>query len=518
MKLQVVDIIVICVYFGISIAIGLYVSRNKSAESYFLGGRSFAGWAIGISFIGAMVSSVTFIAMPADSFKTAWARILPGFGFPIVALVSAYFFVPFFRRGTITSAYRYLGLRFGNWISLYGAVIYLLSQVIRTAIITYLVAVLISPLTGIGIEWCILIAGGVTSVYTIKGGFAAVIWTDVIQTVIIVFGSLICVWVIVSAIPGGLGQVWSEANEAGKFSLSDLNTSTGQLEPVARGFSLSEKTLTMLIIVGVMQFLAGKLNQESVQRWCAAKTAHEARKSMFVVGIFAIPIWAAFMFIGTCLWVYYKTFPDVTANAVLDGTRKAEEILPYFIATALPPGIAGMLISAALAAAMSSLSSAINSTSMVCVNDIYKAHFVKGASDRHYLRAGLLSSLGVSLIMIGGAYLFHLTDSKTLADFSIIIISLLGGGLPAVFLLGMLTRRADQRSVLVGVAVTLTFTVYALLGQFKLIPLPFDSYYTSIFSTCIMFVVGYLSAFAFSREPRDLENLTLWDQTKDELV
>jgi len=518
MTLHFADIAVILLYFVFTLGLGFWVSRrNKNVDQYFLGGRSFPGWAIGVSFIGAMVSSVTFIALPADTFKTAWVRYLPNLGFPIVVLISAYFFIPFFRRGTITSAYQYLDVRFGPSISLYCAVVFLVSQLVRTSMVVYLVALLMATLTGIRMEWCLLVSGGITAIYTVKGGFTAVIWTDVAQTVILVIGAVLSVWLIVRAIPGGTAQIWTEAGAAGKLSLADLNTATGKLEPVRLGFSLSEKTGLMLVLLGFMQHLSGKLNQESVQRWCSASSAREARKSMIVLGLGSLPIWACFMFIGTCLWVYYQHYPNEMASAILEGKRKAEEIFPYFIITAMPPGLSGLLIAAALAAAMSTLSSSINCASMVVVQDLY-GRVVKGRDPRHYFHIGVMSSLAISIVMIAGAYLFHRADTKTLTDFNLIVTTLLGGGTAGAFLLGMFSRRGDARSVNVGIAAALVFTGYAILAQFGVVPKVIETYYAAIIANFIVFLVGYAAALVLPARKRDLTNLTVWDQSEQPMV
>ena len=371
MELHPADLLVIAAYAILTLAIGLRFSkRNKTTDRYFLGGRDFPGWAIGLSFIGSTISSITFIAYPADSFKTAWIRILPPLAFPLVVLIACYAFIPFFRRGTARSAYHYLALRFGPSVSLYAALVYLVMQVVRAATITYLLAVMLSSMTSLPVLTCILFASGITAVYTVKGGFEAVVWTDVIQTIVLLSGAIACVFFIVNALPGGLAQVFSEAWAADKLSLRDLNPVSRQLEPVPGGFSLTEKTTLMLVLVGVANYLAGQLDQDSVQRWCSAKSSREARKAMFVLGFGAVPIWVGFMFLGTCLWTYYQHFPTDVSTAVLAGTRKAEDILPHFILTVLPHGLAGLVISAAIAAAMASLSSCINATSMVFVNDV----------------------------------------------------------------------------------------------------------------------------------------------------
>lgn len=516
MTLHPVDLLVILVYATFTVAIGLRCSRrHQTADRYFLGGRDFPGWAIGLSFIGSTISSITFIAYPADSFKTAWLRILPPLAFPLVVLLACYAFIPFFRRGTVHSAYHYLALRFGPSVSLYAALVYLTMQVVRAATITYLLAVLLSTMTGLPVLACIALSAGVTAVYTVKGGFEAVVWTDVIQTIVLLSGAIVCVLFIAHALPGGLAQVWSEGWAANKLSLRDLNPATGLLEAVPAGFSLTEKTAMMLVLVGVANYLAGQLDQDSVQRWCSAKSAREARKAMFVLGFGAVPIWTGFMFLGTCLWVFYRHFPTETSTAVLTGARKAEDILPHFIVTVLPHGVAGLVISAALAAAMASLSSCINAASMVCVYDVYRPYFARTQDDRHYLKAGRLTSVAIALVMSSVAWLFYLAPTKTILDFILIVTALLGGGASGAFLFGMFTRLGDARAVLVGIAATVAFTAYAVLVALGVWPRVFNAYYTSILANLIMFLTCCLAALFLPRRGGDLANLTVWDRTPE---
>ena len=511
MKLHPADIAVVVAYFGVVLAIGLrFARRNQSTENYFLGRRDFPGWAVGLSFIGSTISSVTFIAYPADSFKTAWVRLLPNLAFPLVVTLAGLVFIPFFRGGVARSAYHYLALRFGAAVSVYAAVVYLFAQLVRTATITYLLAVLLASLTGLPTPGCILIAAGVTALYTVKGGFTAVVWTDVMQTIVLLLGAAACVIVITRALPGGLGQVFAEALAAGKISFQDLNTKTGLLEPVGIGFSLAEKTAMMFVLVGAAQYIAGQLDQDTVQRWCSARSAREARKSMVVLGLGALPIWVTFMFLGTCLWVYYRHFPSEVAAGVLAGTRKAEDILPHFIVTVLPPGVAGLVISAALAAAMGALSSSINASGMVWVNDIYRPYLARDRADPHYLRVSRVASFALAALMAGGAWLLYHSSAATIMEMSIILLALVGGGISGAFLFGILTRLGDARSVGVGIAATVSFTLYATLAQGGVVPRLFNSYYTSILGNLVMFTACCGAAKVLPVRTRDLSGLTVW--------
>ncbi len=261
-------------------------------------------------------------------------------GLSICSLVGSLAVRAFLSRGRVNSAYHYLQLRFGTPVGVYAAIVYLAAQVVRMATITYLLALLLSNLLGIQLVLCAGLIAGFTGLYATKGGFEAVVWTEVLQTFVLITGAVGCILVVLNSIPGGLTEVLSQAIAAGKISFRDLNPRTGVMQSLQSGFSFTEKTAAMLMLVGAAQYVSGQLDQDTVQRWCAAKTAKEARKSMWVLGLGALPIWTAFMFLGTCLWVYYQQYPDDLSREVLAGKRKAEDILPHFIMTALPHGIA----------------------------------------------------------------------------------------------------------------------------------------------------------------------------------
>jgi len=198
MELHWLDFTALAAYLGILVVMGLYFSRkNTDTEEYFVGGRSFSGWVIGLSMVGTSISSVTFLAFPADAFKTAWLRILPGFTLPLAILIAAYFFLPFYRRTKIISAYEYLENRFGSSVRTYGAITFMIGQLVRISIILYLLSLLMHEITGLDPIVSILVAGVFVSIYTIMGGIDAVIWTDVLQTIMLVSGGVICLAIIV---------------------------------------------------------------------------------------------------------------------------------------------------------------------------------------------------------------------------------------------------------------------------------------------------------------------------------
>jgi solute:Na+ symporter, SSS family len=501
-------------YLGAMAAIGAWFARrNTNTEEYFVGGRSFPGWAIGLSLVGTSISSVTFLAYPADAFKTAWLRYIPNFALPVAVLIAAYAFLPFFRRTKTTSAYEYLERRFGPSVRVYAGSVYIIAQLVRTSIILYLVSLVIHEMTGLSPTLCILVGGIFTAFYTVAGGIDAVIWTDVAQTIMLVLGGVLCLAVIVTKLPGGFAQIFDVAIPAQKFAFSELKD--GALQPVSWGLSLQKKTVMMMFFVGMTNWLREySSGQHTIQRYAAAKSTHEARKAMWICVGSSLPIWAFYMFLGTALYVFFQAFPAQEATEVLEGTRKAEQILPFFIVHYLPPGITGLVIAAALAAAMSSLDSSINSISTIAVTDIYRRFWARNKPDRHHLRVAQGVACVVSVLMIGGAIVLANTETKTLQDTGTILVSVLGGGLVGLYLLGFFTNRGDTRAVWWGLACTLLFTAWTILSKKELLPpalcAPFDLYYTAIIGNLLMFIVGFGVSLIVKRGTRSLRNLTVW--------
>ncbi len=504
-------------YFGCMTWVGLYFARrNRSTEEYFLGNRAFPGWAIGLSLVGTSISSISFLGIPGDSFKTAWLRFLIGITMPLVVIAGAYLFLPFYRRTKTTSAFEYLEGRFGPSTRLYGASAFLISQLVRLSMVLYLLSLVAHELTGIDLWLCVVLSGVFVSFYTVAGGIEAVVWTDVIQTVILSIGGVLCMIKMMTLLPGGLGEVFSVAAADGKFQFAELMPD-GTLRPTSWGFSLSEKTALMVLFVGLTHFMAEyACNQNVVQRYCASASAREARKAMFVCCVASLVIWTFFRFLGTSLYVFFQHFPNTDTDAMLSGAQKAEQVLPYFIMHYLPAGVSGLVLAAVLAAAMSSLDSSLNAISTVGVVDIYRRHLVKNRDDAHYLRVARAIAIASSVFMIGGAVVLAYSKTKTLGDTGTALSAILAGGLLGLYLLGFLTTRGDGRAVAVAIVCTVLWSAYMTLARYNLLPegwLPnIDSYYTGIIGHIVMFCVGYLLAMFIPAKPRDLTNLSIWTQ------
>jgi len=514
-----IDMLVLVIYFVAMAAMGPYFARkNKTTENYFLGGRSFPGWLIGLSMFATSISSITFVAYPADAYKTAYLRFLPCLMLPLGIFLASKIFLPFYRRAHITSAFEYLEVRFGSGTRAYAATAFVIGQVTRLGMILYLVSMLVQEMTGLNAYYSILLGGVITSFYTITGGIEAVIWTDFFQSFLLWFGGFAILVIIIMNVDGGLSTIISVAAADGKFMLGDLDTATGELVRAPRGFSLVEKTVLMMLLVGLTNWLTEySSNQNVIQKYVATKDPKNATQAIWICCLCSVPTWAFFMFLGTALYVYFKLNPDPSALAMLDGTARADSIVPYFVIQKMPVGLSGLVIAGVLAAAMSSLSSSINAISAVTIVDIYKRHVAKDKSEQHYMRAARVVSLVASVLMLGFAIVLLSATDKTLQDTATKLAAILGGGLLGLYFLGFLTRRGDGRAVGVAIVCTLAFSLWLALVEMKVIEgvVPFETYYGGLVANLIMFVVAYLLGCALFPTRRDLTNLTVWTQTAE---
>ncbi len=521
---SILNLAVIAIYFTAMATMGWHFHRRtKSTEQYFVGGRAYPGWLLGFSLFGAAISPITFLGYPADAFKTAYLRYVICLTLPVGVFVVGRWILPVFRRGRITSVFEYLEGRYGPRTRLYGATVFIIAQAMRISIIMYLISLLVHRLTGWDVTVCILLAGGVTAYYTVVGGIEAVIWTDFVQSLILTSGGLLVLSIIIYKLPGGVGQVLSVGAADGKFMLGDLDPSDGKLHPAPLGLALSHKTLLMVVLVGIFQWLGEyTTNQEVVQKYCAAKSTNDARRALWISAWTCVPTWGYFLFVGTGLYVFYKVFPDAQVAEMLSGARKAEEVLPHFITTQLPTGLSGIVVAAVLASAMSSTSSAMNSISAVFMTDFYRRHLAAGRSDTHYVRVAKGCTLVSSLIMISGALVLVRSETKTLQHFYVEFTSIIAGGLLGLYLLGFLTTRGDGRAVGIGIAFAVGFSALVSFAGLGWLPQTlkhaleshFDGYYTGLASNVVMFLVGFTLARLLPPRRRDLRNLTLWTQDR----
>lgn len=498
-ELRTLDIVVLLIYLVGMALMGLYFShKNKTTEDYFLGNRSFPGWAVGISMLGTSISSVTFLAFPAAAYILDYRQVAPNLMLPVIAIVAIVVFIPFFRRANLTSAFEYLGDRYGSLVRLYGAISFIIIHLIRLGTVLYLVSIPVAFLTGLPIFWVIIIGGIFIAFYTVAGGIEAVIWTDVVQTFVLIMGGLLCLAIVVIDLPHGMSQIIEIGIADDKFSFGSMH------------WDLNDRTFPIMLILGVFWWLAEySSNQTVIQRYAAAGSLTEARKATGLCALMSVPTWVFFFFLGTCMYVFYQVFPD----SVIE-TLNAEQILPYFIMTKVPAGIAGLVIAAILAAAMSSLDSSINAVATIGVVDIYKRYVSAERDETFYLRFARILSTIAAALMILGAMIFSWLPRESMVDLGIIVGAIFGGCLAGLFLVGFFTTRVDYVSALIALVIAVLFNIYLMLNTLNFLPealsLKVHSYYISILVNVLFVVCAYGISLVRGRPPQNLQGLTVW--------
>ncbi|MGI9550094.1 MAG: sodium:solute symporter family transporter, partial [Aurantibacter sp.] len=443
------DIIVVGVYFLVLGWMGYFFSkRQKTTEDYFKGGGRVPWWAAGLSVFGTALSAITFMAIPAKTFSTDWSYFVLNMTIFLVAPIIVFLFIPFYRKLNVTSAYEYLEQRFNILVRLIGSFSFILFQVGRMGVVLFLPAIALNVATGTDIFLCIGLMGAVSLIYTIMGGIEAVIWTDVLQVVVLLGGALLALNMMISNIDGGLQTVFETAANNHKFNLIDLN------------WSLKQPTLWVMLVGGIFANITTYgTDQTMVQRYLTTKSQKEAEKSVWTNAFLSIPATLLFFFIGTSLFVFYKTRPQVL-NPILEGN---DAIFPWYIISEMPSGFAGLLIAAIFAAAMSSLSSSMNSAATAYSTDI---HFRFGLSKKtSRLKLAKLATLVLGLLGILFALLMATMDIKSLWDEFQKILGLVIGSLGGVFLLGMLSKKANSPGVLIGLVLSIVFQIVVAWNQ-----------------------------------------------------
>ncbi len=449
--METIDVVILVLYLTVIISLGLYFSRRqKSTEDYFLAGRNMPGWVVGFSLMGTVVSSATFVGHPGNTFKNDFWMLSLYLATPLV-MTQVVRILVFYRHSIKMSVYEYLGDRFGYPAQAYGSFAFVMSRILDMSMTFYFLAIAVAFLSGYDIWWVILILGLFTLVYTVLGGIAAVVWTDVIQAVLLVGGGLLCVGIVLFTSDFGPQKVISTAWQGGKFGLGSFQ------------FSLIENNFWIFVVGGVFQaFQSFAISQSAVQRYLLARTDREARRSAIAGVLSCIPVWLLFMFLGACLWAFYQLGGNSVPAEVV---AVKDNILPYFIKTELPHGIIGLMLAALVAAAMSSLDSDLNSVAAVVVQNFYR-RFRPRSTDRQQLAVGRSSVVVVGLASILMAQQW--IGIESFVEFGVGLASVFSGGMVGLFGLGVLFRRATATGAYAGIAACVLLTGWATLTRIRL--------------------------------------------------
>lgn len=469
---------VIIAYMLVMMGIGVYfVRKNNTTDQFFKGGAKIPWWAAGISIFATALSAITFISIPAKAYGADWGMFMFNMAILMIVPIVIHYYLPFFRKLKVASAYQYLEQRFSSPVRYLASVFFCFFMFARIAIVLFLPSLALNAVTGIDIYTCILLMGLVTIAYCTMGGIEAVVWADVVQGIILVGGALVSLGFLIHGIEGGFSGMMDVAVADDKFNILNF------------AFDLSQPVFWVVLVGGLAnQLLAYTSDQSVIQRYITVKDTAGTKKGLWLNGFLSIPIALIFFLIGTALYVFFKQHPEMLSV----GMSNTDSIFPHFIMCRLPVGIAGLLIAAIFSAAMSTLSSNINSTATVLTEDFYR-RFRKGATDKQAMTFARLSGIVVGGLGLLMAILLATFDIASLWDQFNFFLGLLTSGLGGLFMMGIFTKRIGTRSAIAGfigsIVILLIFNSYSNVS--------FLLYGFIGLASC--FVIGYLSSFVFGR-------------------
>lgn len=445
------DLAVIAVYLaGITWFGARFRHTQKTLKDYFLGGRSTPWWAIAFSIVSAETSTLTVIGTPALAYSGNLGFLQVVFGYLLARIVISILFLPHYFRGEMYTAYELMQIRFGRRIRKLTAGLFLVLRALAEGVRVFAISIVISIILGTGEFASIVVIVCLTLFYTFEGGMTAVIWTDVVQMFLYIAGAILSFFVILNHVPGGWEQVWSVASAAGKFQVFDFHIAL-----TAEFFTRTYSFWAGVIGGCFLTTASHGTEQLMVQRLLAARTERQSRLALLSSWLVIFFQFGLFLLIGVLLYVFYS-------QSHLAPPEPADRIYPAFIWRYLPPGLAGLVTAAILAAAMSNLSAALNSLASTSIMDFYKpmvsARLGPQRPEKHYLRLarGATVAWGLVLLLIG--WMARTWGSVLEAGLS--IASILYGSLLGVFLLGLLTRRTGETAAIAGMVAGLGVMVF----------------------------------------------------------
>lgn len=477
------DLFVVVAYLSFMVGLGVWFSRKQtSTENYFVAKRSVPSWAMGMSMLATMVSSVTFVAYPGSAYAGDWSLLVPGFLLIALLPFVGKVIIPFYREEVGMSAYEYFQRRFGRPARVYAALSFSLAHFSKMGFVLYLMALTISSMTGWDIITVICAVAVVMVFYTMVGGIEAVIWSDVIQGFVMWIGIAVALGFLFFLPEGGPGAVFGIAAENNKFALGRPD------------FDFTVPTIPVLLLYGLFWYGQRYVaDQTMVQRYLLAKSHAGAKKGVSMGAFLCVPVWALFMLVGTCVWAFFQ----LSGEAIPETITKADQMFPYFLSVHLPPGMLGLLLAALTGAAMTMLASDLNSLAMVLVEDFYRAAR-PDADDKQRLKVARMIVVVVGLLNVVTAIILVQTKGSALSMW-FAVSAIASGGLAGLFFLAFLSSRANRRSAWIAIGTCATFTVWAVLtkGAKPLVDLgganyPGDDLTIGAFGNILLFVTGFL--------------------------
>ncbi len=432
-----VNYITLILYLAAMVWLGTSFSKsNKTTNDFFRGGQNVPWWAAGMSIFATMLSSITFMAIPSQSYSTGWNLILANSYLLLTPLVTLVY-LPFYRNLNVTSAYEYLERRFNTATRMIASALFILFQCGRVAIVLYLPALALATVSNISVTTSIVLMGVLCVVYTMEGGINAVIWTDVAQTIVLMGGAVWALVTIILRVDGGAGTIIHMTNDAGRF-LQNVPWSFDVM--VAGGWII----MIGSIFTNLFSYTA---SQDVVQRYVTTADRKTAARAIWTNAILSPLAQILFFSIGAALFAFYKLNPG-ELDPVMPRT---DSIFPLFIVKELPVGVAGLIVAGIFAAAQSTLSGSLNSMATAYVTDFHR-RFHPNTTDAACLKLAKWLTGVIGLAGTGIALVLAQADIRSLWETFLEVIGLFGGTVSGLFVLGIFFRRATGGGALVGAA------------------------------------------------------------------
>jgi solute:Na+ symporter, SSS family len=494
-SIHIIDYIIIGCFLLATLYFGFRFSKNqKTTKAFFIAQGRVPTWAIGLSLLSTLISSVTFLAYPGTGYSSNWILLVQGLMVPVVLFMVIWFIVPLYRKVIRLSTYEYFEQRFGSFARYYSSIAFVLRQFSGMGTVLFLLAIALNNIMGGNMILVVSVVGVIIITVNLLGGIEAVIWLDVFQGFMLFASGIICFGVLLFSTQGGPTEVFRVAGANGRtgFGPYDLD--------------FTKLSLIVMIINGAFYAIQKYgTDQTVVQRYLTAKTDKSAIRASMMGILLTVPVWMIFMFIGTALFVFYKQQP------LPEGLR-AEAVFPYFIKTRLPVGVVGLILSAMISAAICSLSADLNSLAAVGVEDYYKKAR-PNLPDKHYLKASRIIVVfsGLLTVLIGIFYVN--AGSEGVLGIIFTLYAIFSGGIVGIFLLGLFSSRTNRQGITIATITCILFTAYAFLtsteiglGENKKLLLDLGPYnfkhhklMLGVYSHLVVICVGYGASLFFPK-------------------
>jgi SSS family solute:Na+ symporter len=504
MGFALIDYLIVVLYLAGVTVFGLVISgRQRSTSDYFLGGHQIPWWAVMFSVVATETSTLTFISIPAVAYGGSLTFLQITFGYILGRTLVSLLFLPKYFKGQLSTAYQFLGERFGNSMRNITSSTFMVTRLLADGVRLFASAIpiaIIFRLAGVRISdlniyfLSILIIAGVTIIYTILGGIKAVVWMDVIQMCVYIGGALLAVGILLSRLPQGLSSMLHLAQNSGKLQFIHFGLDMSLKDFLAQPYTL----LTALFGGAIFSIASHGTDQLIVQRLLTTKNLRSSQKAVIGSGLVVFLQFALFLFIGLLLYGFYN---GLSAGHL--GLATVDEVFAKFIVQELPAGFSGLIVAAILAAAMSTLSSSINSLASTTTLDLYKPYWGKNNSPEKDLRISRRISIMWSVILTGSAFVFAILQLQStqerpaVVELGLGIASYTYGGLLGVFALGIFSKKLERTDAIIGFFSGLIALLFMVKGPIQNL-LPGQgltiawSLYTVIGSTIVL-LVGHIS-------------------------